>query len=106
MLDEPLFKIEFADVRIDRRLSNAEIEKALAEIEHLSFIPIPLSDWTIAPIDSTNREWHRQKLPDERFRSILKIDMKRKVIFVRAILVREDNTYSTIVRKFYLDEAE
>lgn len=64
----------------------------------------PNTDWTVAAIEITNREWHRQKLPGERFRTIFRIHREQKEIIVIAIVERDENTYAKVVRRLYLNE--
>ena len=104
-MTQPYFKVDTEDALVDKRLSEDEVKQALKELERLSFMQMPHSDWTVRPIDVTNKEWHRQKLPDANWRNILVLKLNEKTITLKAILYRDDNTYR-IVRKLYLSEEE
>lgn len=104
MPNEPVFAVDLKNVLVDKQLSKEEIRRALNEIERVSFLEFPHADGTIEPIDITNTEWYRQKPLYARFRSILKIDYDEKMIFVKAILVKNDETYEKIVWKLYLED--
>lgn len=103
-MTEPVFTIEGREpVVVDRRLTKAEIKLALDEIERLSFKKWPNAHISVEGIRSTNYEWHRQKIPGHRFRTIFQINRSLMKIIIIAILVRTDSTYDETVRKLYLE---
>jgi hypothetical protein len=104
-MTEPIFKIHTEDALIDKRLSEDEIKQALKELERLSLLEVPAADWTVEPIKRTNKEWYRQKLPGENWRNILVFKINDKTITLKAILLRDNNTYR-IARKLYLAEED
>jgi hypothetical protein len=105
MMNEPVFKIIQEETVVDRRLSKEEIRLALQEIKRLSFMEWPNADATVLPIEITNNEWHRQKIPGERFRSIFKIVRESREITLLAILVRDKDTYAVVVKRLYIEES-
>ncbi len=107
MTNEPIFELDLTKVTVDKRLNEAEIKQAIREVKRIAKLRVPKADWTVDSIDNTNRDWHRQKLPGERWRNIIifEIDEDQKRITLRAILVRDNSTYA-IVRRLYLAEDE
>ncbi|MDQ7027213.1 MAG: hypothetical protein Q9P44_16835 [Anaerolineae bacterium] len=55
-MTEPFFTIDSEDALIDKRLSQDEVKEALKELERLSLLQVPYADWTIMPINATNKE--------------------------------------------------
>jgi hypothetical protein len=104
MTGRPFFKVITRDTLIDKRLTVGELKQALAQVERLSFMEWPHTDWSVAAIEVTHQEWHRQKMSGERFRTIFRIHQEQKEIHIVAILARDENTYSEIVRRLYLNE--
>jgi len=102
-MSQPHFRVKTEDTLVDSRLSEDEIEQALKEIERLSFLEVPKADWTVTPVHTTNNEWYRQKLPGEQWRNIIVFEISEQTILLKAILYRDENTYS-VVRKLYLSD--
>ena len=104
-MSEPIFKVEGREpIVVDNRLTKAEIKQALDEIERLSLKKWPNADASVEGIRNTNYEWHRQKIPRQRFRTIFKIDRSLMKIVIIAILLRTQDTYDETVRKLYMED--
>jgi hypothetical protein len=99
-MSDALFLVNTDETLVDLRLSKGEVERSLEEVTRIANLPFPFADATVEPIQLTNGEWYRQKLPDESWRTIIAISVSEKEIIVHAILLRDENTYS-LVRQLY-----
>lgn len=61
----------------------------------------PKLDVSLEHIRLTAGFWHRQKIIGENWRNILYIDDEKREITLFAILFREDETYTGIVRRLW-----
>lgn len=105
-MSEQGFAVDTSETVIDTRLSKEEISQALDEVHRISQLDFPITDWSVESIKVTNNEWHRQKIPGERWRSVLVIQQVGKTIIVHAILARDDNTYKVVERLYEAAQSE
>jgi hypothetical protein len=86
-MSDSAFQVNTEETVVDVRLSPEDIKTALKEVERIAVLQYPFADATVRPIQLTNGEWHRQKLPDKDWRTILAISITEQEIVVHAILL-------------------
>ncbi|MDX1992918.1 MAG: hypothetical protein SF029_11030 [bacterium] len=58
------------------------------------------SDTTISPLDCTGGQWHRQKPENAAFRTILECRIDADVLYIHAIVRRDETTYDRVCAMF------
>lgn len=105
-MSEQGFTVDISETVIDTRLSKEEISQVLDEVHRIAQLEFPNTDWSVESIRLTNDEWHRQKIPGERWRNIVVIQQVGKTIIVHAILVRDGNTYKLVEQLYEAAQPE